>query len=108
MTKSLTLLLVFSSMLILHNCFSIGNPVGIGPAGLVFTYNKIATSGKTSNAPKIGQACSYRILGLVAAGEASVAKAASDGGIISIATIDKSNLGVLTIFIRSCTVVTGQ
>lgn len=108
MTRFLTLLLVLSSILILHNCYSIGNPIGIGPTGLLFTYNKIATSGKTSNAPKTGQACSYRILDLVAAGEASVAQAASDGGITSIATIDKSNLGVLTIFIRSCTVVTGQ
>lgn len=108
MTKFLTLMLVLCSMLILHNCYSIGNPTGIGPPGMVFTYNKIATSGKTINAPKTGQACSYRILGLVAAGEASVAKAASDGGITNIATIDKSNLGILSIFIKSCTIVTGQ
>jgi hypothetical protein len=68
------------------------------------------THGATSNpiGPKQGESCATSILGLVAQGDASAATAAKNGSITKIATIDSKNTGILGIFAKNCTVVTGE
>jgi hypothetical protein len=68
------------------------------------------THGATSNlvAAKTGQSCASSILGIVGTGDASAASAARAGGITKIATVDSDNFGVLGIYAKNCTVVTGE
>lgn len=76
-----------------------------------FAYNgSKGTYGATANpvAAKTGESCSSSILGIVGMGDASAASAAKAGGITKISTVDSDNFGVLGIYAKSCTVVTGE
>lgn len=77
--------------------------------GFIYQGSK-GTYGATGNpvASKTGESCSSSILGIVGSGDASAAAAAKAGGITKIATVDSDNFGVLGIYAKSCTVVTGE
>lgn len=64
----------------------------------------------TSNAlsGKSGKSCASSILGIVGLGDASIAAAAKAGGISKVAAVDSENFGVLGIYAKNCTVVTGE
>jgi hypothetical protein len=68
------------------------------------------TYGASSNvvSAKTGQSCASSILGIVGSGDASAASAAKAGGITKIATVDSENFGVLGIYAKNCTTVTGE
>jgi len=57
---------------------------------------------------KTGESCASSILGIIGTGDASAASAAKAGGITKIATVDSDNFGVLGIYAKNCTVVTGE
>lgn len=57
---------------------------------------------------KSGEACATNILGLFSQGDASVRKAATNGNIIEIGTVDVKISSFLGLFATECTVVTGK
>lgn len=81
------------------------NPV----TGYVYSGTQGATA-VTGNAigAKTGESCAMSILGVVGLGDASAASAAKAGGITKIATVDSDNFGVLGVYAKNCTVVTGE
>lgn len=68
--------------------------------------SKAATS--TAVGAKTGEACSSSVLGLVGFGDGSVKAAAGAGQITQISTVDTKNFGILGIYAKNCTVVTGN
>ena len=64
----------------------------------------------TSNivGPKTGEASATSILGLFGFGDASIKKAAENGGIRKISTVDQKSMNILGIFATSTTIVTGE
>ncbi len=79
-------------------------------SGSLFTSftESVAASGGVDTGGKTGEACAQNILGLASFGDASVNKAAQNGGIKKVATVDRSYLNVLFLYGKSCTIVTGQ
>jgi hypothetical protein len=77
--------------------------------GYVYTGNQ-GTTAVTSNpiGAKTGESCAMSILGAVGLGDASAASAAKAGGITKIATVDSDNFGILGIYAKNCTIVTGE
>jgi hypothetical protein len=77
--------------------------------GFLYTGSKGATAA-TSNTlgARTGQSCASSILGIVGTGDASIAAAAKAGGITKVASVDSDNFGVLGIYAKNCTVVTGE
>lgn len=57
---------------------------------------------------KTGQSCATSYVGVVGLGDASIASAAKAGGITKIATVDSENTGILGVYAKNCTVVTGE
>jgi hypothetical protein len=57
---------------------------------------------------KTGESCAMSILGVVGLGDASSVAAAKAGGITKISTVDSDNFGILGIYAKNCTVVTGE
>ncbi len=57
---------------------------------------------------KVGQACGFNLLGIVALGDISTEAAKRDGGIYRVATVDKEVFSVLGMVSRVCTTVTGE
>jgi hypothetical protein len=58
--------------------------------------------------PKRGEACSWSVLGLVTAGDSSVATAAVRGRINRITAVDNSFANYLGLYASYCVVVSGQ
>ena len=67
-------------------------------------------SAATSNdlGGKTGQSCAMSILGVYGGGDASIAAAAKAGGITKISAVDSDNFGILGIYAKNCTVVSGD
>jgi len=78
-------------------------------SGYLYQGAKGATAA-TSNAlgGRTGESCASSILGVVGIGDASIASAAKAGGITKIASVDSDNFGVLGIYAKNCTIVTGE
>ena len=57
---------------------------------------------------KRGEACAWSVLGLVTAGDSSVATAAKRGGITRIASVDNSFSNYVGVYASYCVVVGGQ
>lgn len=97
------LILIIVNTCILSSCASYG-PVGILYAG--------GTTGLSANndakSTKTGKACMTSILGMVATGDASIAKAKSDGAITKVATVDYDVTNVLGLYGKYCTIITGE
>lgn len=81
----------------------------MGGAGMlvsVTTVGQTATSNPIGT--KVGTSEAYGILGLVNAGNASIQKAAKDGGITKISHVDVKTLGILGVFTQYKTIVYGE
>lgn len=81
---------------------------GFGPQGSLFASTTIGVHGTSAGGPKMGSACVYSILGLIAFGNGSVQSASQNGGISKILSIDLDGLSVFGIFASQCTVVRGE
>lgn len=57
---------------------------------------------------KTGEACATSYLGVVAIGDASIAKAASNGGIKTVTNVDQHTTNMLGIIVKYCTIATGN
>lgn len=55
-----------------------------------------------------GEACTTNALGLASFGDASISKAMGNAGITRVATVDRRYFGILCLFARACTVVSGD
>lgn len=77
--------------------------------GTIYQGAKGATAA-TSNplGARSGESCASSILGIIGLGDASIASAAKAGGITKISTVDSDNFGILGIYAKNCTVVTGE
>jgi hypothetical protein len=96
-----------------HGCLwtSIKGPGSPGPHAP--EYDEYARTGAS---PKVGKACGWNLLHLVAVGDVRIATAMRDGGITKISSVDYQTNELLTglsavlqpLFARYCTVVTGE
>lgn len=57
---------------------------------------------------KMGQACGFNLLGIVALGDISTEAAKRDAGIYRVATVDKEVFSILGLVSRVCINVTGE
>lgn len=105
--KKLLTLLVISSLASLAGCVTANSYTG-GAALFSYLKEPIAATSNTG-AGKTGEACSYNVLGLISAGNASISKAREEGGITKVATVDRTAMQILMfLFGMNCTVVTGE
>jgi hypothetical protein len=99
------LLLPLSIVLTSGCAMSANSPV----TGSLYTGAKGATAATSNDVgTKTGQACAMSIVGAVALGDASIAAAAKAGGITKISSVDSDNFGILGVYAKNCTVVSGN
>ena len=108
--KIATLLLLASAAVVLGGCGAVMGPVpgflytdAMGPMSVDGSVEAKGVPGA-----KEGKACANTILGWVGTGDASIATAASNGGIRTIKTIDYKAKHILGIIGEFCTVVRGE
>lgn len=90
-------------------CIGCGAKVEAPVNGMLFTKVKGPIEGNAeAEGAKIGEACANSILGLVAAGDASVTAAKNAAGITKISVVDHQSTSVLGIYAQYCTIVTGE
>jgi hypothetical protein len=77
--------------------------------GYAYTGARGATNA-TSNevGTKTGTACATSYVGVVALGDASIAAAAKAGGITKISSVDSDNTGIIGVYAKNCTIVSGN
>ncbi|MCF6806837.1 TRL-like family protein [Thiotrichales bacterium 19S9-12] len=106
MVKQIILVLGSIGVLLLSGCAT------YLPNGVVYTGVKGApVSGQVDSkvdGNKKGKACSMSILGLVAVGDMTVEKAAKDGGIEKISSVDYKTQNILGVYGKYCTIVHGS
>ena len=76
--------------------------------GFLYTSTKSGLAATPQVGPKSGEACASSILGIVGTGDASIEAARAQGGITSIASVDESQMGILGIYAKHCTIVHGK
>jgi hypothetical protein len=100
-------LIILSALATLSSgcAMSMATPV----TGFIYTGDQ-GTVAVTANpiGAKTGESCAMSILGVVGIGDASSVAAAKAGGITKISTIDSDNFGILGVYAKNCTVVTGE
>ncbi len=101
--KKLTIL---STVALLGACAYTSQPAGMG--GLVTQTKAPVMATSNSGASKTGTACAENFLGLVVMGDASVEAAKKDAKITNVSSVSLDNFGVLGLYAKSCTVVTGN
>ena len=91
----------------LSACFALGCVGAHGPTFGLWSDVKGPVTGTKMGSPKTGEACSQHWLGVVALGDASIEKAAANGGITRIDSVDftMKNMVVTGEF---CTIVRGS
>ena|SRR5690606_4431231 len=57
---------------------------------------------------KTGESCAASYLGIIGLGDASIAAAAKAGGVTKISSVDSNNMGILFLYAKNCTVVSGN
>jgi len=67
-----------------------------------------ATSNTLSKSAKVGVSKQLNVLGLVATGDAGIAKAAKEAGITKISAVDQKNKSILGLFCKTTTIVYGD
>ena len=75
-----------------------------------FIYSGYTASGVVGagTGTKTGQACATSILGWFGLGDASVTAAMADGKLTQVAHVDHDITGILGLYAKSCTTVSGQ
>jgi uncharacterized protein YceK len=77
--------------------------------GAIYTNVKDAvTATSNSGSSKTGEACGMNILSLVSTGDFSVDAAKKAGGITKVATVDFTQKSIVGVYLKTCTVVTGE
>lgn len=66
------------------------------------------TLGPSTFYTKKGEACSINLLGIYAAGDSSIVRAAQKGEITKIGTVDRSIFSLFFLYGKVCTEVTGE
>lgn len=77
--------------------------------GLIYTEvqdSVVATS--NVGAVKKGQSCGTNVLSLVSTGDMSIEAAKKAGGISKVASVDYSQMSILGLFTKTCTIVIGE
>lgn len=99
----------FIALFILGASFLGHTPIYFPVMGLMITNVKspIAETSKTAGS-KTGEATADTLLGLIAHGDASIEKAAINGGITKIMTVKYKSYNILGVFARFTTIVTGE
>lgn len=90
----------------LCSCSAVFSGAGIGALYTGTSEGQIATSNPVGT--KVGTSSCIGVLGLVAVGDASINKAAKDGGITKISHVDVQKTSVLGLFANYKTVVYGE
>jgi hypothetical protein len=89
----------------LGGCAVVASPVG---NGAIYTQvHGPVDVGPASGASKHGRACAANYVGFVAVGDASIDAAKRNGGISTVASVDHDSFGVLGVYTRYCTIVSG-
>ena len=101
MLRSLVLLGFLGS-----GCAMTGANLTHGPA-LITIYKDSGGVGTPTKQKKQGKACSYNVLGIVAAGDGSIQAAKARGGINVVSHFDKQISNFL-LFGKACTIVYGS
>lgn len=103
----LLMFLAISTALLAGGCVTANSNTG---GAVLFSYLvEPVTATSNAGASKTGEACSFNILGLVSAGNASIARARENGAITKVATVDRSAMQILMfLFGMNCTIVTGE
>jgi hypothetical protein len=92
----------------LSACFLLGCAQGaIGPTMGIWSDVKGPITGTKMGSPKTGEACSKHWLAVVALGDASIEKAAANGGITRIDSVDFTMKNMI-VFGQFCTIVRGS
>ncbi|MDZ4725600.1 MAG: TRL domain-containing protein [Leptospira sp.] len=101
--------LIISVGIIMNACITIGYPTGFGPQGGLFSSTKqgLGSNGKLDGSMS-GSACVHSILYLATIGDGSAEKAAINGSITNIYTVNRTTLNILSLYTNLCTVVTGD
>ena len=97
----------FTSLAAFSACSTTGMMSGTGK-GWIYTDIKegeLVTANQAGK--KRGTACASNILGLFATGDASIGTAMKDGAITIVSSVDHSSKGILFLWGRYCTIVTG-
>lgn len=85
MKKSLLIASILS-VLMLEACAIVPSSLGMA----VVQVDKEAVTATDKPAKRIGQACGFNLLGIVAAGDLSIEKAKRAGGIQTVSSVDKN------------------
>ena len=70
--------------------------------------DKEAVTATEVPARKVGEACGFNLLGIIASGDISIEKAKRNGGIQRVAAVDKRVFSILGLYSNVCTIVTGE
>ena len=81
-------------------------PSSLGSA--MIQVDKEAVTATNAPAKRMGQACGFNLLGIIAAGDLSVEKAKRNGGIQTVSSVDKRIQSFFGVYSHVCTVVTGE
>ena len=99
-------LIILSSVLVMTSCVTTLNRSG---AGLIMTQTRDVMFVDNNVKPlKKGEACSHRVLAIVAFGDASMEAAKDNARISKIAIADTDYFNILGIYGKACTVVKGE
>ena len=104
--NSICVILASAAITGLCSCSTISSGAGIGALYTGTSEGKIATSNTVGT--KVGTSSCIGVLGLVAVGDASINKAAKEGGITKISHVDVQKTSVLGLFANYKTVVYGE
>lgn len=105
--KSIKLLAVASVMAITSGCAGITGTVA--PTGSLFVSAKGPVDVTSSAAAtKSGKACAQSFLGLAGMGDASIDAAKKAGGITEVSSVDTEVFGILGLYAKGCTIVSGN
>ena len=96
-------------------CFAVATTVGCSyPVGILYTgtttpdrTDRATTKAVQPGPTAKGEACASGVLGLVAWGDASVAKAKKNGGLNEVYTVESKLKTIVGIYTQGCTIVTG-
>ena len=81
----------------------------VGPLpGSLYGNVTSAVAATAQVAMKEGEACASSVLGIIATGDASIETARKNGGITSIASVDRRDTNILGLFMKHCTIVRGK
>jgi hypothetical protein len=107
-TKFKTVITAITLTLLTQACATTGMMSGTGKGWLYTDIREHAMVTANQAGKKRGQACANNILGLISTGDASLARAMRDGSITVVSSVDVEDTGLLFLWGKHCTIVTGN